>query len=113
MCCMHGLRNSVGASPPLSSFFDDNPTIDFMNYAGFDADTLGNHNFDKGLDHLQAQIDRAEFDCVSANLANLRRNLTVVSPYVIKNVGGVRVAILGVTNPEAPTLDPPRALLAR
>src|SRR3990170_1997541 len=68
--------DAVGASPPLSSFFDDVPTIEFMNYAGFDADTFGNHNFDKGLAHLQEQIDLAEFSYVSANLANLDDNLT-------------------------------------
>lgn len=101
--------DAVGASPPLSSFFDDNPTIDFMNYAGFDADALGNHNFDKGLEHLQAQIDRAEFDYVAANLDNLEGNLTGVAPYVIKKVGGVKVAIIGITNPEAPTLVTPGA----
>jgi 5'-nucleotidase len=44
--------DAVGASPPLSSFFDDEPTIRFMNYAGFTADTFGNHNFDGGLAHL-------------------------------------------------------------
>ncbi|MBT2518095.1 bifunctional metallophosphatase/5'-nucleotidase [Streptomyces sp. ISL-90] len=102
--------DAVGASPPLSSFFDDTPTIDFMNYAGFDADTFGNHNFDKGIAHLQAQIDRAEFSYVSANLANVEDNLTGVAPFVIKKVGGVKVAIIGVTNPEAPTLVAPGAL---
>lgn len=102
--------DAVGASPPLSSFFDDNPTIDFMNYAGFDADTFGNHNFDKGLNHLQAQIDRAKFAYVSANLKNLGANLTGVRPYIVKKVGGVKVAVIGVTNPEAPTLVAPGAL---
>lgn len=102
--------DAVGASPPLSSFFDDIPTIDFMNYADFDADTFGNHNFDKGLAHLQAQIDLAEFSYVSANLANLEDNLTGVAPFVIEKVGGVKVAVIGVTNPEAPTLVAPGAL---
>ncbi len=99
--------DAVGASPPLSSFFGDKPTIEFMNYTGFDADTFGNHNFDKGLDHLQDQIDLAEFDYVSANLKNLEDNLSGVSPFVIKKVSGVKVAIIGVTNPEAPTLVSP------
>jgi 5'-nucleotidase len=102
--------DAVGASPPLSSFFDDIPTIEFMNYAGFDADTFGNHNFDKGLAHLQEQIDLAEFSYVSANLANLDDNLTGVAPFVIEKVGGVKVAVIGVTNPEAPTLVAPGAL---
>ncbi|MDQ3735239.1 MAG: 5'-nucleotidase C-terminal domain-containing protein, partial [Actinomycetota bacterium] len=81
-----------------------------MNYAGFDADTFGNHNFDEGIDHLQDQIDLAEFDYVSANLDNLEDNLTGVSPFIIKKVGGVKVAIIGVTNPEAPTLVAPGSL---
>ncbi|MBT2499369.1 5'-nucleotidase C-terminal domain-containing protein [Agromyces sp. ISL-38] len=102
--------DAVGASPPLSSFFDDVPTIDFMNYAGFNADTFGNHNFDKGIAHLQAQIDRAEFSYVSANLTNVEYNLIGVAPFVIKKVGGVKVAVIGVTNPEAPTLVAPGAL---
>jgi 5'-nucleotidase len=102
--------DAVGASPPLSSFFDDVPTIDFMNYADFDADTFGNHNFDKGLAHLQEQIDLAEFSYVSANLANLEDNLSGVAPFVIEKVGGVKVAVIGVTNPEAPTLVAPGAL---
>jgi len=99
--------DAVGASPPLSSFFGDRPTIDFMNYAGFDADTFGNHNFDKGLGHLQDQIDLADFDYVSSNLDNLEDNLSGVSPFVIKKMRGVKVAVIGVTNPEAPTLVSP------
>jgi len=99
--------DAVGASPPLSSFFGDKPTIDFMNYAGFDADTFGNHNFDKGLGHLQDQIDLADFGYVSSNLKNLEDNLRGVSPFVIKKMRGVKVAVIGVTNPEAPTLVSP------
>jgi 5'-nucleotidase len=44
--------DAYGASPPLSSFFDEDPAIRAMNLMGFDADTLGNHNFDRGLSHL-------------------------------------------------------------
>ena len=39
--------DSIGATPPISSFFDDKPTIELMNLMGFSADGLGNHNFDK------------------------------------------------------------------
>jgi 5'-nucleotidase len=99
--------DAVGASPPLSSFFQDRPTIDWMNYAGFDADTLGNHNFDAGLARLQSQIDSAEFDYVSSNLKNVDENVSGVSPYQIYKVGKVKVAVIGVTNPEAPSLVTP------
>ncbi|MBA3339992.1 MAG: bifunctional metallophosphatase/5'-nucleotidase, partial [Geodermatophilaceae bacterium] len=99
--------DAVGASPPLSSFFEDVPTIQWMNYAGLNADTFGNHNFDEGIAHLHDQIDLADFAYLSANLDNVEGNLTGVSPFIIKKVGGVKVAIIGVTNPEAPTLVAP------
>jgi len=99
--------DAVGASPPLSSFFEDVPTIRWMNYAGFDADTFGNHNFDAGLGRLQSQIDAADFSYVSANLENVDANLTGVAPYEVFTLAGVKVAVIGVTNPEAPTLVTP------
>ena len=101
--------DAVGASPPLSSLFEDRPTIEWMNYAGFDADALGNHNFDAGLARLQQQIDAAEFPYLAANLRNLEGNLDGVAPYEIFERAGVKVAVIGVTNPEAPTLVRPGA----
>src|SRR5262245_38034782 len=38
--------DSVGATPPISSFFGDTPAIELMNVMGVAADVLGNHNFD-------------------------------------------------------------------
>lgn len=96
--------DAVGASPPISAFFDDIPTIQAMNLMGFNADTFGNHNFDAGIARLQSQINLANFTYVSANLQNRDDNLTGVKDFEIFTVGGVKVAIVGVTNPEAPTL---------
>lgn len=93
--------DAFGASPPLSGFFDDMPAIQAMNSMGFDVDTLGNHNFDKGLPYLQEKIDAAGFDYVSANLENLDANLTDVAPFQIFDIGGVKVAVVGITNPDA------------
>lgn len=99
--------DSFGASPPLSGFFDEVPAVLAMNAMGFQADTLGNHNFDRGLDHLQSMVDLASFPYLSANLKNLDENLTGVAPYTVIEVGGVSVGIIGVTNPEVPTLVAP------
>jgi 2',3'-cyclic-nucleotide 2'-phosphodiesterase (5'-nucleotidase family) len=96
--------DAFGASPPLSSFFNEEPAVLSMNLMGVDADTLGNHNFDKGIDHLQQMIDLAEFQYVSANLKHLNKNMTGIKPYEIFDLGGVQVAVIGITNPEAPTL---------
>jgi 5'-nucleotidase len=101
--------DAVGASPPLSSFFQDRPTIQWMNQVGFTADTLGNHNFDFGLERLQSQIDLAKFDYLSANLDIPKGELRGVRPYQIYNVRGVKVAVIGLTNPEAPEIVSPGA----
>ena len=96
--------DAIGASPPLSNFFDERPAIEAMNLMGFDADTVGNHNFDRGVDHLQEMVDLADFQYVSANLRNRDAELTGVEDFEIFKVDGVKVAVIGVTNPEAPTL---------
>jgi len=96
--------DAFGASPPLSSFFDEAPAVEAMNLMGFDVDGLGNHNFDKGIDHLQQMIDIAEFPYVSANLKNVEDELDDVEPYEIFEMDGVKVAVIGITNPDAPTL---------
>ncbi len=106
--------DAFGASPPLSGFFGEEPGVRAMRLMGFDADTLGNHNFDRGVAHLQTMIDRAAdasgsvpgapFAYVSANLKNVEDNLDGVAPYKLFDIGGVRVAVIGITNPEAPGL---------
>lgn len=96
--------DAVGATPPLSSFFNDEPTILTMNMMGFQVDTLGNHNFDAGISRLQSQVNLANFKYVSSNLKNRNFNITGVKDFHIINVGGVKVAFIGITNPEAPTL---------
>lgn len=96
--------DAVGATPPISSFFADEPTILAMNLMGVQVDTLGNHNFDSGLARLQDQINLANFQYVSANLRNRDNNLAGVKDFEIFNVGGVRIGVVGITNPEAPEL---------
>ena len=106
--------DAYGASPPLSGFFDEQPAVLAMRLMGFTADTLGNHNFDRGIAHLQTMIDLAgapptaqpgqPFGYVSANLANVSANLSGVESFRIFEIGGVKVGVVGITNPEAPTL---------
>lgn len=96
--------DAFGASPPLSGLFDEEPAVRAMNLMGFDADALGNHNFDRGLAHLQRMINLAEFPYLSANLRDRDENLEGVERFRIFEVGGVKVGVVGITNPEAPTL---------
>jgi 5'-nucleotidase len=59
--------DAFGAAPPLSSFFDEEPAVRTLNLMGLNVDTFGNHNFDRGVAHLQRMIDLADYQYVSAN----------------------------------------------
>jgi 2',3'-cyclic-nucleotide 2'-phosphodiesterase (5'-nucleotidase family) len=96
--------DSFGATPAISNFFEEVPAVQAMNMLGVSADTFGNHNFDRGVAHLQRMVDIAEFPFVSANLKGLEENLTGVSKRAFFDVDGVRVAVIGITNEEAPEL---------
>lgn len=67
---------------------DVHPVIQAMNTLGFDASTLGNHEFNYGLDFLMKSLMGANFPVVSANIAkqmgaNPREDKTLIKPYVI------------------------------
>jgi 2',3'-cyclic-nucleotide 2'-phosphodiesterase (5'-nucleotidase family) len=101
--------DSWGASPPISSFFEDRPAVDAMNMMGISADTFGNHNFDRGVAHLQSQVERADFPFVAANLTNLEDNVPGAERWVMLEAGRVDVAVIGIVNEEAPELVFPGA----
>jgi len=106
--------DDFGASPPLSSFFNEEPAVLAQRMMGIQVGTFGNHNFDRGIAHLQEMIDLAAdtsaetpgepYRYVSANLKNRDDNLTGVEDFAIFDVGGIKVGVVGITNPEAPTL---------
>lgn len=67
---------------------DMHPVIAAMNTVGFDASTLGNHEFNYGLDFLMKSLAGAAFPVVSANVAleqgaDATKDKTLVPPYVI------------------------------
>ena len=107
--------DDFGATPPLSSFFNEEPSVKAQRLMGIQVGALGNHNFDRGVGHLQQMINLAgaqtsssapgqPFRYVSANLKNLDGNLTGVEPMQFFKVGGLKVAVIGITNEEAPNV---------
>lgn len=96
--------DDFGATPPLVNFFNEVPAVLAQNLMGTDVSSLGNHNFDKGVDHLQEMVDLAEYQYLGANLQNLDANVSGIEPYKIFHFPGIKVAVIGVTNEEAPTL---------
>jgi 5'-nucleotidase len=68
-----------------------------MSAIGYDVGTLGNHEFDNGVDALAAALKFANFDIVSANYDVKGTVLEQrVKPYVVKTVAGIKVGLFGL-----------------
>ncbi|MCI0633390.1 MAG: alkaline phosphatase family protein [Actinobacteria bacterium] len=104
--------DSVGATPPISSFFGDTPTIELMNLMGFSADGLGNHNFDKGEQYLRnTLIPLANFPYLSSNIVDAQGNTPAEwSPSHVFDFDGTRIGVVGFSNEDIPSLIFPGGL---
>ena len=87
-----------------ANLFQGKSSIELMNAMGFDAMVVGNHEFDFGQKVLLERIKEARFPVLGANVQGLAR----LKPYVIKTIGGIRVAIIGVVTADTPTTTNPR-----
>lgn len=105
--------DSVGASPPISSFFGDTPTIEAMNLMGFSADGLGNHNFDRGQQYLRSTlIPLANYPFLSANIVDTSGQTPAEwSASRVFEVDGAKIALVGFSNPDIPELTSPAGLV--
>lgn len=75
--------------------------VPILEEVGYDAMTIGNHEFDYGFEALKnIESKMTKIPMVSANIYNAKKGGRVFKPYIIKNVGGVRVGIFGLTTPE-------------
>ena len=84
--------------------------IKLMNAAGYDLATLGNHEFDYGMARALELIGKAEFPYVSANFYHETagvRGENVLNSSVIVELGGKKIAIIGITTPETFTKSTP------
>ena len=84
--------------------------IDLMNAAGYNLATLGNHEFDYGMDGTMNAIEWADFPYVSCNFyheANGVKGDNVLDSYQVFEVNGMKIAIIGITTPESFTKSTP------
>lgn len=89
---------------PLVNLSMGKTAIEFMNAAGYDAMTPGNHEFDWGLDNAKQLAGLASFPMLSANIINhLEGNLTFVANKIFDMPNGMKVGVFGLTTPETMT----------
>jgi 5'-nucleotidase len=124
--------DTVGASPLISSWFHDEPTIEATNLMKFDVGTVGNHEFDEGgtemlrlingghredgkqfkdgTDTSDPDFRGAQYPYVSANVVSAESGRTVLPPFTILRREGVPVGVIGVTTTETPSIVVPDAV---
>jgi len=85
---------------------ETNPMAVVMNAMDYDAMTIGNHEYNYGQGVLDKFISEAEFPVLSANVRTSDGG-EKYTPYVIEDVNGVKVGILGLTTQGIPVWEKP------
>ena len=84
--------------------------VSLMNAAGYDVATLGNHEFDYGMDGCKSIMEKAQFPYVSCNFYEEKdgvRGENVLPSFQLFEMGGHKIAFVGVTTPESFTKSTP------
>ena len=88
-----------------ANFFQGKSVIDLMNAMRFDAMSIGNHEFDYGSAILKERISEANFPVLGANVRGME---TFLQPYVIREIEGVRIALIGIVTEDTPVTTNPK-----
>jgi 2',3'-cyclic-nucleotide 2'-phosphodiesterase (5'-nucleotidase family) len=97
--------DNIGAAPPISTEFEEIPTIEMLNAAKLDVSIPGNHEHDRNLDHLNKMIGLSNFQWVVSNynaedLSVLKSGEKQMKTYSIIERGGIKIGIVGSNTPE-------------
>jgi 5'-nucleotidase len=119
----------IGASPLVSALFHDQDTIEAMNRLGLELNAVGNHEFDKGKQELLRMqnggcfkpdaikceekegvpptFGGAKFQFLAANVFDTSTGKTLFPGYAVKTYNGLKVAFIGLTLKQTPTMVVP------
>ena len=88
---------------PYFNFFNGRVEVDAMNRMKYDAITLGNHEFDNGMDTLAVVLKNATFPIINSNYDVTKTPIAqLVKPYLILEKYGLRIGIMGLgVNPKS------------
>ena len=88
---------------PYFNFYNGRIEIEAMNRMKYDAGTLGNHEFDNGIDTLSAVLKNATFPILSSNYDLSKTPLvSLVKPYLIIEKNGLKIGIMALdVNPKS------------
>ncbi|WP_054871573.1 5'-nucleotidase C-terminal domain-containing protein [Caloranaerobacter sp. TR13] len=85
---------------PMSNLLRGKPVVEMMNMIGFDAMTIGNHEFDWGIETILDTLKDAKFDVIAANIYENGKPVDWTKPYTIIEKNSVKIGIIGLATPE-------------
>src|SRR5438552_2256838 len=91
----HNKRNNAPPDPMMLA----------MNALHYDAMAVGNHEYNFGLKVLEKARGEAQFPWLSANTYDKGSDKTHYAPYIVREIAGVRIGVLGLTTPGIPNWD--------
>ena len=97
--------DNIGAAPPISTEFEELPTIEALNIAKLDVSTFGNHEHDRNLEHVSKIVGASDFQWVVSNynegaLDVIKSGEKSVKNFAIVDRGGVKIGVVGSNTPE-------------
>lgn len=92
----------------LVNYYDGLNAVAFMNAAGYDAASLGNHEFDFGFDSLVEMADEADFPILDANILSKETGEPYFGDNTTFTFGDMKVGVFGLDTPESQTKASPK-----
>ncbi len=89
---------------PVGNYDSGSIVMGFMNRIGYDVWSPGNHEFDAGLENAFRIMNMAEFPVLAANIVNAETGEIPppMRPYIIKEVAGIKIGMIGLVTEETP-----------
>lgn len=88
---------------PMSNLLYGEPVVRYFNEMGYAATVVGNHEFDWGIEKVLKTMEdnNADYPLLTANVYKDGKLAEWATPYIIKEVNGVKIGVLGLTTQDA------------
>jgi len=96
---------------PIGAVSEGENIIKIMNLSGYDYAIPGNHEFDYGMDRFFKLTEMADFKYLSCNFKEIANDQLVFPGYDIQEIGGRKIAFVGVSTPETLSSSSPASFM--
>ncbi|MBD3367589.1 MAG: multifunctional 2',3'-cyclic-nucleotide 2'-phosphodiesterase/5'-nucleotidase/3'-nucleotidase [Candidatus Eisenbacteria bacterium] len=98
-------QGDIFQGTPVGNYRNGESVIEYFNHVPIDLWTIGNHDFDEGIENLWHLVEMSEMPVLSANLRwEDGTEIDLIEPYVMKDYNGIKVAVIGLTTTDTPQM---------